>query len=79
MQARQKQTILETTGRFCEMKQKKEPRVAVTSSSGHTVYLPVSQVAAFKAGQEALRRGEQPKDKEQRVSELLSKLLGQKE
>lgn len=44
-----------------------------------TVYLPVSQVAAFKAGQEALRRGEQPKDKEQRVSELLSKLLGQKE
>lgn len=53
---------------------KKEMRVAVEDMDGHLVYLPKSEVAAFRAGQEARKRGEKPKDVEQKKSELLSKL-----
>ena len=53
---------------------KKEPRVAVETESGHTVWLPQSQVAAFRAGQERLKQGQRPKEAERKASELLSKL-----
>lgn len=53
----------------------KEARVAVQSRSGQTVWLPKSQVAAFRAGQKQLEQGKAPKDAEQRTSEIVSEML----
>ena len=53
----------------------KETRVAVQSRSGQTVWLPKSQVAAFREGQKKLQRGEVPSGLEQRTSEIVSEML----
>ena len=58
--------------------QNTEDLVAIESESGHLIWLPVSQAAAYQAGQRKAKRGEPLKDKERRVSAILSMLRGSK-
>ena len=55
----------------------KEMRVMVETNDGQTIWLPASQVEAWKRGQEKLAQGdpEALKRKEQLKSELRRKLL----
>jgi len=44
-----------------ENQKQNEMRVAVETENGHTVWLPASQVAAFKAGQQKFKQGQRPR------------------
>lgn len=51
-----------------------ETRVAVKDRSGRIVWLPASEVDAFRKGQEALQRGERPPDFEQKKAAIMARL-----
>ena len=63
------------------MAEKKQAwRYATESRSGQTVFLPQSELTAFRKGQERLQAGETPSGLKQRSSAILSKMqeLGSK-